>query len=164
MTTGGNASYAFLEDEEESQVAGMVGYAPPPMAPDGKDPLWVWGWGINADSRNKEAAWLFVEWATSKTLMEQIAPKYGVPARESSYEDPTYIEAMPSEEFVEAQAYMMTRGIEPQHGLIHKDYGQVADIVSRELSNIIAGIKPVPKAAADASDQVAEIGYPPGRR
>jgi len=164
MTVGGNASYKFLEDPKKSQVAGLVGYAPPPMAAGGKDPLWVWAWGINADSKKKDAAWLFVEWATSKTLMKEIAPDYGVPARKSIYKDPDYIAAMPSAQFVKAQQYMMTKGIVTQHGLINKDYGKVADIVSRELSYILAGIKTVKQAASDASDELEKIGYGPGSR
>jgi multiple sugar transport system substrate-binding protein len=163
MTIGGNASYGFLEDPEQSDVAGLVGYAPPPMKPQGADPLWVWGWAINADSKNKKAAWLFIQWASSPTLMENIAPLYGVPARQSPYADPDYIEAMPNRSFIEAQEYMMTKGVETEHGLIHENYGEAADIVSREMSNIVAGIKSVEQAAADAEKALVRIGYQAAR-
>lgn len=161
MTTGGNASYAYLENPDESMVAGMVGYAPPPMAEGGKDPLWVWGWGMNKDSKNKGAAWLFIQWATSTTLMQEIAPEYGCPARESAYEDPDYIKAMPSEEFIAAQVYMMTKGVNPYPQLIHANYAEGADIVSKEMSNIVAGIKDVEQAAADAETALMKLGYTP---
>ena len=71
MTVAGNASYGVLEDPETSTVAGLVGYAPPPLEEGGLDPLWEWGWAINADSAKKGAAWLFVQWATSPTLMKR---------------------------------------------------------------------------------------------
>lgn len=161
MTTGGNASYAYLENPKESKVAGRVGYAPPPMAEGGKDPLWVWGWGMNKDSKNKGAAWLFIQWATSPTLMQEIAPEYGCPARQSSYADPAYVQAMPSQEFIDAQLYMMTQGVNPYPQLIHAKYAEGADIVSKEMSNIIAGIKDVKQAAADADQALIKLGYKP---
>jgi multiple sugar transport system substrate-binding protein len=159
MTTAGNASYAYLEDPAESQVAGIVGYAPPPMAPGGKDPLWVWGWGMNKDSKNKEAAWLFIQWATSPTLMKVMAPSYGCPARQSSYSDPAYVAAMPNQGFIDAQLYMMTKGINPKPQLIAAKWGEAADIVSREMSNIIAGLKSVDQAASDAQAELEKLGY-----
>ncbi|HNS50203.1 MAG TPA: sugar ABC transporter substrate-binding protein [Anaerolineae bacterium] len=159
MTTAGNASYAYLEDPAESQVAGIVGYAPPPMAPDGKDPLWVWGWGMNKSSKNKEAAWLFIEWATSPNLMKAMAPSYGCPARQSSYSEPEYVAAMPNQGFIDAQLYMMTKGINPKPQLIAAKWGEAADIVSREMSNIIAGLKTVDQAAADAQAELEKLGY-----
>lgn len=162
MITGGNASYTYLEDPKESKVVGRVGYAPTPFAPGGKDPLWVWGWGINRDSKKKEAAWLFVQWATSKPLMNRMAPKYGCPARQSVYSTPDYIKAMPSQEFIDAQLTMMTEGVNPYPQLIHERYSEGADIVSKEMSNILAGIKTVEQAAADADKQLAALGYTPG--
>jgi multiple sugar transport system substrate-binding protein len=159
MTTAGNASYTYLEDPKESQVAGLVGYAPPPMAQGGKDPLWVWGWGMNANSQKKGAAWLFIEWATSPNLMRVMAPEYGVPARQSVYSDPAYVAAMPNQEFINAQLYMMTKGVDPAPQLINAKYGEAADIISREISNVLAGIKTVDQAAADALAELEKLGY-----
>jgi multiple sugar transport system substrate-binding protein len=163
MTTGGNASYATIEDPAASKVAGKVGYAPPPMAPGGRDPLWVWGWGINKASKNKGAAWLFVQWATSPTLIKAMAPGYGCPARQSSYADPDYVKAMPSKEFIDAQLYMLTKGINPSPPMVSGKYNETADIVSKEMSNIIAGIKDVNTAAADADAALIKLGYTAAR-
>lgn len=159
MITGGNASYTYLEDPKESKVVGRVGYAPTPFAPGGKDPLWVWGWGMNKDSKSKGAAWLFVQWATSKPLMNRMAPKYGCPARQSVYAAPAYVKAMPSQEFINAQLFMMTKGVNPHPQLIHERYSEGADIVSKEVSNVLAGIKTVEQAAADADKQLVAKGY-----
>ena len=159
MSVAGNASYATLEDPAKSKVAGKVGYAPPPMMENGRDPLWVWGWGMNADSKNKDAAWLFIEYMTSPNLIRQIAPQYGVPARLSVYDDPAYLKAMPSKEFVEAQQYMLTQGVNPHPQLISADYAQAADILSREMSNVVAGNKTVDEALADANKALLALGY-----
>jgi multiple sugar transport system substrate-binding protein len=162
MITGGNASYTYLEDPKESKVVGRVGYAPTPFAPGGRDPLWVWGWAINKDSKNKEAAWLFVQWATSKELMKQAAPMYGCPARASSYSDPAYVKAMPSQEFIDAQTFMLTKGINPRAKLYHAKYAEGSEVISKEMSNIIAGIKSVDQAAADAEKTLINMGYKAG--
>ncbi len=164
MTTGANGAYSILENPEVSTVVGKVGYAPPPMNPGGRDPLWTWGWGINADSKNKEAAWLFAQWATSPTLTKQIVPQYyGCPARGSRYKEPDYIAGMPAPDIAGAQDYMLTKGINPKPQLIHAKYGEAADIVSKELSNIIAGIKDLKQACADADRELMKLGYTPAK-
>lgn len=164
MCIGGNASYVTIEDPTKSKVAGHIGYAHPLMKDGGKDPLWEWGWGINADSKNKEAAWLFVEWLTSPTLMDEIGPEYGCPARASSYEGAAYIEAMPSQEFINAQVWMMTQGIDPTPGTINAKWAEAADIISREMSNVVAGIKDAKTACADADTALQRLGYKPAEQ
>jgi multiple sugar transport system substrate-binding protein len=162
MTVAGNASYATLEDAATSKVAGKVGYAPPPFANGGKDPLWEWGWSINAGSKNKKAAWLFLEWATSVPLMKQISPKFGVPARSSIYADPTYLAAMPNQEFVESQAWMLKNGTDPRAGFVMTaDYGKVADLISKEMNAVLAGQQTPAQAAKAASEALSKAGYPP---
>jgi maltose-binding protein MalE len=161
MTTGANGAYAILEDPAVSTVVGRIGYTPPPMNPGGKDPLFTWGWGINADSKNKSPAWLFVQWATSPTLCRQIVPKYyGCPARASRYLEADYIAGLPAADIASAQDYML-KNVDPRPQLIHAKYGEAADIISKELSSIIAGIKTLDQACADADQGLARMGIKP---
>ena len=161
MTVAGNAGYGQLEDPETSMVAGITGYAPPPLDNGGLDPLWEWGWAINADAANKDAAWLFVQWATSPTLMQQISPQFGVPARTSIYSDEAYLAAMPSQEFVDSQAGMLENGVDPKAPhLMSADYGLVADIISAEMNAVIAGQYDAETAVQNAAAQLEEAGYP----
>ncbi|MBS0639201.1 MAG: extracellular solute-binding protein [Acetobacteraceae bacterium] len=63
---------ASYEDPKKSKVAGKVGYALAPAGPGGKTyaGLWTWALGINKATKNKDAAWLFIEWATApRTLL-----------------------------------------------------------------------------------------------
>jgi multiple sugar transport system substrate-binding protein len=63
---------ATYEDPKRSKVAGKVGYALIPAGPAGKTyaALWTWGLGISKAAKNKEAAWLFLQWATApRTLL-----------------------------------------------------------------------------------------------
>jgi multiple sugar transport system substrate-binding protein len=57
-----------IADPKKSQVAGKAVYAMLPKAGDHpvKPNMWHWTAGINAKSQNKEAAFLFLQWANSK--------------------------------------------------------------------------------------------------
>ena len=62
----------YFEDSKRSKVAGKTGYAVLPPGPGGKTyaGIWTWALGISKATKNKEAAWLFIEWATSpQTLL-----------------------------------------------------------------------------------------------
>ena len=62
---------ASYEDPSKSKVAGKVGYALIPGGAGGKTyaGLWTWALGINKATRNKDAAWLFVQWATAQRTL-----------------------------------------------------------------------------------------------
>jgi multiple sugar transport system substrate-binding protein len=56
-----------FEDKEKSKIAGKVGYAMLPAGPAGRvAPTYTNGMAITAHSRRKEAAYLFLQWSTSK--------------------------------------------------------------------------------------------------
>ncbi len=83
---------ASYEDPSKSKVAGKVGYALIPAGPGGKpySGLWTWALGINKATKNKDAAWLFVEWATAqRTLLNAtIGYRNYDPSRASIMNDP----------------------------------------------------------------------------
>ncbi|MCX6089316.1 MAG: sugar ABC transporter substrate-binding protein [Candidatus Atribacteria bacterium] len=159
MAVAGNASYAYLEDVSKSKVAGKVGYATPPME-GGKDPLWIWGWAISASSKNKEASWLLVQWLTSPNLIAEMAPLYGCPARKSVYALEDYKKAMPSQEFIDSQLWMLDNGIDPYtQFVLTPKYGEVSDLVSKEMNAVVAGIKTPEQACADADAALVKIGF-----
>ncbi len=86
-------------EAEGSPVAGKVGYAPAPVKEtDSSGWLYSWAWGIQEASDNKDAAWEFVSWASSKEYEELVGAEIGwanVPAgkRASTYENPDYQES-----------------------------------------------------------------------
>lgn len=82
-----------FEDPKNSAVAGKVGYAPLPPA-DGNVSYsghWSWGISIAKNSQKKDAAWLFVQWATSKTMTAVLGVSTGGAPRDSSWSDPAYV-------------------------------------------------------------------------
>ena len=66
-------------------MSGKLSYAPVPKGPAGRgSKIWAWSLAIPSLSRNKEAAWLFIEWATSKqTLLSAALRGNYVPPRRS---------------------------------------------------------------------------------
>lgn len=67
-----------------SKMAGSLGWHPGPAGPDGSyaTNLWTWSLAMNAASKNKLAAWLFIQWATGKEAMTK-----GV--KSGAFADPT---------------------------------------------------------------------------
>ena len=79
------------EDPSQSAIADDVGYAPTPLGPTGERAAgaWIWQMSMNAGSTDKEAAWLFLQWLTSKETMvaTHLAGNMN-PVRQSAWEDP----------------------------------------------------------------------------
>ena len=74
-----------FEDPEASSVAETVGYAQPPAGPDGRaSNIWLWSLGMGSASKNNIAAWLFLQWATTKEQLEKSITKGNInPTRQS---------------------------------------------------------------------------------
>jgi len=87
-----------FENPEKSQVVGKVGYAVPPSGPNGepaKTNLWVWSIAMNAASKNKVGAWLWLQWASSKDMLTKTAVKGNInPCRVSVANSPEVGEYM----------------------------------------------------------------------
>ncbi len=91
---------ANYEDPKKSKVAGKVGYALIPPGPGGKtySGLWTWALGISKATKNKDAAWLFVQWATAQRTLLNATLGYRNynPSRQSITNDPRVQEIMGS--------------------------------------------------------------------
>ncbi len=87
-----------LEDPTKSTVSGKIGYAPMPAGPAGSYPNGgSWAVSINSASENKEAAFLFLNWITSKEMQARIAEDAGLTSRQSVLDSPVLAEKFPAE-------------------------------------------------------------------
>jgi multiple sugar transport system substrate-binding protein len=84
---------APLVDKTKSKVGDVAGFAPVPAGPKAHNTAtFIDGIGIAAGSRNKGAAWLYVQWSTTKAMCkEMLRTGSGTPARASSYTDPEVV-------------------------------------------------------------------------
>ena len=82
---------AFYPTIAESEVADCLGAAPEPRGPVGRRPA-LGGFSLavasQADEREQAAAWLFIQWATSKSVSYEYLKRGGVPARRSTLNKP----------------------------------------------------------------------------
>jgi multiple sugar transport system substrate-binding protein len=97
--TEASSLYKNATDPAKSKVADNVGFAAFPAGPAGAKPYSIpsWALGINEASENKDNAWKFIEWATSKaqTLENQ---KAGVPGpRTSVWGNPDAVSTYPKD-------------------------------------------------------------------
>jgi multiple sugar transport system substrate-binding protein len=79
------------EDPEQSQVSDDIGYAPTPLGPTGErqSGAWIWQMSMSSASKNKDAAWLFLQWLTSKETMVKTHLGGNMnPVRASAWENP----------------------------------------------------------------------------
>jgi len=90
MYTDASVFYSNLLDPNQSDVGDVVGFAQFPAGPAGSKPYSVVSWGVSmaATSRNKEAAWEFIKWATSKEMTLRTQARQVPSARTSAWDDP----------------------------------------------------------------------------
>jgi multiple sugar transport system substrate-binding protein len=78
-------------DAAAKEVLGNVAWAPGPLGPDGKlrTNIWIWSLAMNANSKQKDASWLFLQWATGKDFLTTGAVKYNMvnPVRKSIWDN-----------------------------------------------------------------------------
>ena len=79
--------YSLANDPEASQVAGLFDVAIQQGNVERTSAIWSWGFGISSSSKNKDAAWEFVKWATSSDVVERLGLQFVNPvSRKSSLE------------------------------------------------------------------------------
>ncbi|MDM0045860.1 extracellular solute-binding protein [Variovorax dokdonensis] len=88
----GQLHLAQLGDRNTSKTVDTLKFGLVPKGPAGRFPgTAVHGLGIPAGSKNKEAAWAFIQWALSKqTTRRAVAAGYGSPARRSDIDSQAY--------------------------------------------------------------------------
>jgi multiple sugar transport system substrate-binding protein len=83
---------AFFEGPH-SAVRGRVAYTRPPTGPGGQreSNMWTWSLVMNSASRDKDAAWRFIEWASSRSFLTRAVHEGNMnPTRQSTWDDEGY--------------------------------------------------------------------------
>jgi multiple sugar transport system substrate-binding protein len=90
MITEWSGWYKWLADPKTSKISPCLGVAIEPAGPAGRKPaLGGFSLGVNAHSsaEKQAAAWLFIQWITSKQKSRDFILAGGVPGRRSAYKD-----------------------------------------------------------------------------
>jgi multiple sugar transport system substrate-binding protein len=137
-----------VDDPEKSKIVGKVGWALHPEGVRRGSQTGGFGIAIPSNAQNKEAAFLLMQWLTSKRIDKLIALEGGSPSRFSTYMDPEVIAKYPhSTVFAEALKYA-----DPDWRPIIPTWGEVNQELGTTLSKAMTGDMSV----KEALDSVAE--------
>ena len=137
-----------VDDPEKSKVVGKVGWALHPEGVRRGSQTGGFGIAIPSNAQNKEAAFLLMQWLTSKRIDKLIALEGGSPSRFSTYMDPEVIAKYPhSTVFAEALKYA-----DPDWRPIIPTWGEINEELGTTLSKAMTGDMSV----KEALDSVAE--------
>lgn len=161
----------LVSDSENSQVADRVGFAYGPTAkvPNGAHWLWSWSLGIEAASKNKEAAFEFLKWATNKDYIRLVGEELGwerVPpgTRRSTYQDTPYGDFpwtdIELDSIETADPENPTEEPVPYTGIqyiVIPEWQSLGDQVGRFLSGVLAGDSTADEMAQQAQQAALEV-------
>ncbi|MEZ7125678.1 sugar ABC transporter substrate-binding protein [Nonomuraea sp. AD125B] len=132
--------------------------------------LWSWALGITESSKNKDAAWKFISWATSKEYIKLAGAKAGwdsIPpgSRTSTYDLPEYQEAARSyadltlKSINAADPKQPTVRPVPYTGVQYvqiPEFTDIGDYVSQQVAGAISGTQTVADALRKSQEYAAE--------
>jgi multiple sugar transport system substrate-binding protein len=150
--TDANSIYQNATDPEKSTIADKVGFAPFPAGKAGSKPYNITSWGLamNAKTANKDAAWEFIKWATSKEIVLKTQQKGNPGARASVWEKPEGTTGFPPE-LVQVIKESSKGGVDHDRPVVIS-VGEARDAVGSIVLQVITGGGDV-KAAADKANQ-----------
>ena len=146
---------AIYEDPEKSKVVGKVGYARIPEGPTGKSIPYIGTWGLSIPylSKNREAGWYFIQWATSQDMVKRLMLEHMIlGGRKSAWQDPELEKFLPKDLIESSMASLeVAKPFNPPVIQI----SEVRDIVGSVIVTSIQG-GDVQAAADDANRLLAD--------
>jgi ABC-type glycerol-3-phosphate transport system substrate-binding protein len=144
MWPGGLGS---LSDPAQSQVAGHFKWSPPP----GGSLLGGWAYGVNKNSAQKEAAFLYGAWLTSPEIQKKSAAMGGSPVRTSVLQDSDLVKKYP---YYPAILDGMNHSIEYPPV---KEAEEIHILIYNQVNAAVSGTKTAEQASHDLQQQVFDL-------
>lgn len=147
-----NWPYAWnLAQQEGSPVKGKVGILPMVHGDGGTSAatLGGWGYGISSFSKNPEAAWTFIEFASRPAALKTAYLKGGIiPARRSLFSDPELAAKSPHYK----DLLKVLEGARPRP--VHPQWARMSDILQVHLSAALSGLSAPEDALRAAAAEI----------
>ncbi|MHA6644035.1 ABC transporter substrate-binding protein [Mesorhizobium sp. A623] len=167
MITEWSSFYSTLKDPETSKIGDCLAVAPEPAGPAGRKPA-LGGFSLavaaQADSNKQAAAWLFIQWVTSKANAKQYLELGGVPARQSVYKLDGVAEKY---DFVPALVKSWQEGV-PQFRPRFAEWPQITEIVQEWGTKMMLGEVSTEDGAKEIGTRMETVlkdaGYYDGKR
>jgi multiple sugar transport system substrate-binding protein len=140
---------AALRDGDQSKVLDTWAYAPIP----GDQPTAIggYGWAVNKNSDNPEAAFEFAYWATSEEVQRELVKHGATLSRESVMGDPALNEQYP---YLQALAAAAPRAQPPMK---IEPYFELLDSITLRLNEGLSGARSAQEALDLAQEEWLEI-------
>ena len=152
MITEWSAFYQTLVDPKTSKIVNSLGIAPEPKGPDGRKPA-LGGFSLavttQVDDKKKGAAWLFIQWLTSKAKAKEYVENGGVSGRQSTYQDKDLVAKYP---FIPPMVESWQQGV-PEYRPRFAEWPQLSDIIAEWGTKMMDGQSTVKQA----SDQICKL-------
>lgn len=135
MFTDASLFRSVVDDPKSSTVAGKVGFA---AVPGRKPTVTTWAMSISKGSRNKEAAWLFTQWATNRPNQLRVLLKDVPAVRRSVWSDATFRAQDRNPEWTQAHLSQLATA-SPLWNPPVSQVGQVRDALGQAIVGILQG-------------------------
>ena len=161
LSVQGQINLSQLADKTSSKVASSTAWGQVPAGPAGRFPgTAIHGWGIPVGSKNKDAAWQFITWATSKAVLQRaVSAGYGSPTRRSDIDSPVYRERQRANGYDIASLVTDAIDLSAKQGHMKYRtvavYPQVDQQINKAIELIVSGQRTPEQAMKQA--QVASI-------
>jgi multiple sugar transport system substrate-binding protein len=158
----------FFEDRDtRAKISGKNVYLHTPSGPHGVIDPWfgAWSLGLSKDSKNKDAAWTFIQWITSKDVQTR-ATEFGAgPSRHSTYKSETLAKFQPW--WPDVYQFML-KETDPDERIRVPEWAEISDIMGEEGNKVWIGEIDSKTAAQDMQKRMTEAMrkggyYIPGR-
>jgi multiple sugar transport system substrate-binding protein len=152
-----------LNDSSKSKIVGKWSTATVPMGPAGRFPaVNAQGMMIPAGAKNKEAAWLFLQWFTSRDTQWKRAVKVegersGDVTRQSVYQDPEYRNIYGGQNWIESTFEGARIARIDYRPFQLPEWVQIGDILGIAVQDVIAGKQGAKEALDGANQRIADL-------
>jgi multiple sugar transport system substrate-binding protein len=146
-----DSTYAVAVDESASTVVGKMGFDLVPQGEGGKvAQVEGWTYLIPADSKNKEASYLFIQWMMAYDQQLNQHLNGGASARPDVYASPEVQKLPYSKASMESNEVAKPKPTIPQSS-------EMTDILVRELSSYLADEKTAKEALDQSAKEISEL-------
>lgn len=152
-------AYMF-DDPNSSSVVGKIDYFPVPYGPaGGSGAIAGWSLGIPSDSANKDAAYAFIMYMSSREKAEEYCEKGGIPCRTSSFENEKLLKENPLNakvfEAIEDAGNLVERGVTYNYESSHVlDF---MSIIGNQINRAMTGEIGAAEAADTAQSEIEAV-------
>ena len=167
MITEWSGFYSTLKSPDTSKVADCLKIAPEPTGPAGRKPA-LGGFSLavasQASEKEQAAAWLFIQWVTSKANDKEYLDRGGLPARQSVYQ----LDGVADEyDFVPALVESWQDGV-PEFRPRFAEWPEITEIVQEWGTKIMLGEVSTEEGAEELGTRMEAVlekaGYYSGKK